>query len=147
MDQQKKLFGREELIAYISRHLPEIRKEVGLSQAQLSKILGISKNTIINTEKAEQMLGWPVVMSVVTLFQQTQAVKEITAEESALELISRCALLNDESAAKNKLLYSSLLGTASLSAVGLMAAGAGAGLPLLTALDFLVNRRKEDKDK
>ena len=147
MDQQKKLFGREELIAYISRHLPEIRKEVGLSQAQLSKILGISKNTIINTEKAEQMLGWPVVMSVVTLFQQTQAVKEITAEESALELISRCALLNDESAAKNKLRYSSLLGTASLSAVGLMAAGAGAGLPLLTALDFLVNRRKEDKDK
>ena len=54
MDQQKKLFSREELITYVSRHLPEIRKEVGLSQAQLSKILGISKNTIINAEKARR---------------------------------------------------------------------------------------------
>ena len=136
-----KIKSREDLIFYISSHLVDIRKEAGISQADLSKILGISKNTIINAEKAEQTLSWPVVISIVTLFQQLQVIQEITKEENALALLSRCAFLHEESLAKNKLLHSTLLSTPLLAA---MLPGMGIGLPILSTLNEVLKNTKKD---
>ncbi len=122
---------REELISYVSCHLIDVRKETALSQAQMASILGISKNSIINAEKAIQCLSWSVVMATVMLFQQTQAIRRITAVERPLALISRCAFLHNEGTKKNSFLHSSLVNS-------------DANLSLMEALDTLVKLEKKE---
>jgi len=83
----------------------------------LAKILGISKNTIINAKKATQTLSRSVVISIVTLFRQLQIIQNITETESALSLLSCCLLLHEGGSDKNKLLHSTLLAVPALKAI------------------------------
>lgn len=151
--------SREDLISYISTHLTDIRKEAGISQAQLAKILGISKNSIVNAEKNSgnmkedepYNLSWSVVMSIMVLFQHLEIIQEILkkeegGEESALEMISRFAFLEEDASGKNKLLYTTLLSTTLGLTAGLVAAP-GLGLSLLGIINGLLNDKPANHDK
>lgn len=115
--------SRERLINEVSKNFIEIRKETKLTQDEMANVLGVSKNTILNAEKCDRPLSWAVVMAATLLFSQTETMKKIIKGESPLEIITRCALLENDKA-KNSVLYNSTL--ASLGAgitAGLMSSG------------------------
>jgi DNA-binding XRE family transcriptional regulator len=108
--------NRKDLIKMVSSELIKIRKECKLTQDELAEILGISKNTIVNVEKNNKELSWAVVMSLIMLFNQTTSIQSIVGKDnSAMELITKCAFL-DKDKRKNNMLY-----TTALSGIGVLA--------------------------
>ena len=117
---------REELTVAVSNSLRSIRQETKLTQEELANILGISKNTIVNIEKKDSTLSWPLVISIVTLFNQTPTIQEIIKGESFIEVIAYCSFMENKKT--NPILYGTTasVGNTSMLLGGL--AGLGAAL-------------------
>lgn len=115
--------SRERLINEVSKNFSEIRKETKLTQDEMANVLGVSKNTILNAEKSDRPLSWAVVMAATLLFSQTETMKKIIKGESPLEIITRCALLENDKA-KNGVLYNSTLASLGVGiTAGLLSSG------------------------
>ena len=62
---------KNELIAEVSRCLKTVRAEYDFSQTQMASILGISKKSLVETEKKRRNLTWPECVAFVTLFSSS----------------------------------------------------------------------------
>lgn len=68
---------REEFIKSVSSKLKLIRTEYGITQEVMSEMLGISKKTLVETEKGRRGLSWTEVIAVATVFEKSEVLQGI----------------------------------------------------------------------
>ena len=66
---------REEFIEICNKTLKLIRAEYSFSQEKQAKILGISKKTLVEIEKARSSLGWTGSVALCTIFSQSEVIQ------------------------------------------------------------------------
>ncbi|MCQ2504936.1 MAG: transcriptional regulator [Saccharofermentans sp.] len=62
---------REEFIAEVNSKLKLVRTEFDLTQDKMALILGISKKTLVESEKGRRSIGWTEAVALVTIFQSS----------------------------------------------------------------------------
>lgn len=67
--------NRETLICQMNGMLKLIRTEYGLTQDRMAVILGISKKSLVESEKGRRSLGWTEVVALATIFSQSQVLQ------------------------------------------------------------------------
>lgn len=75
MDEEHKQYHIQKL----TEDLPALRKFLGVSQAELAEIIGMSKSTISNIENGRQKMTWNVfvaLMAVLTSNSKTNSIIE-----------------------------------------------------------------------
>lgn len=73
---------REEFVKAVSSKLKLIRTEYGITQEMMSEVLGISKKTLVETEKGRRELSWTEVIAVVTVFEKSEVLQGITGGDA-----------------------------------------------------------------
>ena len=73
---------REEFISEVSSKLKLIRTEYGITQEVMSAMLGISKKTLVETEKGRRNLSWTEVIAVTSVFGNSEVLQGITGGEA-----------------------------------------------------------------
>lgn len=63
---------RNDFVQQMNTMLKLIRTEYGLTQDKMAAILGISKKTLVESEKGRRSLGWTEVVALATIFSQSQ---------------------------------------------------------------------------
>jgi len=86
---------REDFIDVVSSRLKLIRTEFGVTQEEMSSILGISKKTLVETEKRRRNLSWVETVAVATIFSRSN-VLQVEFGGDANELINMLAFNNTE---------------------------------------------------
>lgn len=86
---------QEELIDIVSQKIRLIRLENELSQEEMSKVLGISKKTLIQIEKGRVAAGWNVVVTCVALFEQSEILRNGLGDDG-LEVVRLVTFNNIE---------------------------------------------------
>lgn len=66
-----------------------VRTEYQLTQDQMSRVLGLSKKTLVDIEKGRTSLGWAGAVALCTLFSESQVLAGLLGGEAS-DLI--CAL-------------------------------------------------------
>lgn len=59
---------RDEFIAAVNSTLKLVRTEYGLTQDKMAVILGISKKTLVESEKGRRSLGWTETVALCSIF-------------------------------------------------------------------------------
>ncbi len=62
---------REQFIKEANKALKLVRTEYGLTQDKMAVILGISKKTLVESEKGRRSIGWTEAVALVTIFQSS----------------------------------------------------------------------------
>ena len=73
----------EEREAYILRmadHLPSLRAKIGISQEELARILGISRQTYSSAESHRKKISWQFFLTLVFFFDSMDATHEMLRE-------------------------------------------------------------------
>lgn len=73
---------REEFIATVSSKLKLIRTEYGITQEVMSEMLGISKKTLVETEKGRRELSWTETIALATVFDKSEVLQGIAGGDS-----------------------------------------------------------------
>ena len=73
---------REEFVKAVSSKLKLIRTEYGITQEMMSEVLGVSKKTLVETEKGRRELSWTEVIAVVTVFEKSEVLQGITGGDA-----------------------------------------------------------------
>lgn len=79
----KAAMKREEFTKAVSGKLKLIRTEYGITQEVMSEMLGISKKTLVETEKGRRELSWTEVIAVVTVFEKSEVLQGIVGGEAS----------------------------------------------------------------
>ncbi|MBR4493965.1 MAG: transcriptional regulator [Clostridiales bacterium] len=82
---------REELITKVNGRLKLVRTEYGLTQDKMATILGISKKTLVESEKGRRSLGWTETVALTSIFAHSSILKDALGEDFN-EMISALAL-------------------------------------------------------
>lgn len=72
---------QEEVIKIVSPRMRLIRLESGFSQEEMSKMLGISKKTLVQIEKERVIASWNVIVTCVALFEQSEILQNVLGDE------------------------------------------------------------------
>lgn len=67
MEQELDEKQKEEITSALAENLPVLRSKLGLSQEELAKKIGVTRQTIINIEKNKKM-GWTTALALLMLF-------------------------------------------------------------------------------
>lgn len=86
---------REEFISKIDGKIKQIRVEQGYTQDKMANTLGISKKTLIQVEKGRSSCGWPVAVTVCTLFKNSELL-QLTFGGDAFDIILSISFDNYE---------------------------------------------------
>ena len=81
---------REELITKVNGRLKLVRTEYGLTQDKMAAILGISKKTLVESEKGRRSLGWTETVALTSIFAHSSILKDALGEDFN-EMISALA--------------------------------------------------------
>ena len=73
---------REEFITVISNKLKLIRTEYGVTQEVMSEMLGVSKKTLVETEKGRRELSWTEVIAVASVFDKSEVLQGIAGGDA-----------------------------------------------------------------
>lgn len=63
---------KERLISILTEDLPSLRAKIGLSQSELSKIVGISRQTYSAIETKKRPMSWATFMSLALFFEHNE---------------------------------------------------------------------------
>ena len=66
---------QDEYIKRMTKNLPVLRTSVNLTQKQLGKAIGMSRQTIVAIENGKRPLPWYLYLSLVLVFQQYEESK------------------------------------------------------------------------
>lgn len=75
MEQRRMGMFQYEYIEKMVKNLPLLRTAAGLTQAQLGKILGTSRQTIVAIENKKRPLPWSLYLAMVLIFNQYEGAK------------------------------------------------------------------------
>lgn len=62
---------KEELMSMLRNELPVLRARLGISQAKLAEMIGISRQTYNVIENGKREMTWPIFLSLVAFFRIT----------------------------------------------------------------------------
>lgn len=68
---------KEQLIGILTEELPVLRAKVGLSQDDLSNIIGISRQTYSSIETKKRKMSWNVYLSLILVFDNNEKTREM----------------------------------------------------------------------
>lgn len=63
---------RERLIDILTEELPVLRAKIGLSQDDLSGIIGISRQTYSSIETKKRKMSWNTFLSLILVFENNE---------------------------------------------------------------------------
>ena len=70
-----KALDKEKLIEIMTDNLPALRAKIGLSQDEVSNIIGISRQTYCAIETHKRKMSWSTFMSLLFLFWYNEKTK------------------------------------------------------------------------
>lgn len=71
---------RDELIEQVSFRMKLVRSEMNYTQDHMAYILGVSKKTLVQVEKGRIVASWSVIVTLVTLFRDSEILKNLLGE-------------------------------------------------------------------
>ncbi len=82
MKEEKKLIeineeDRKRLISILAEELPVLRAKIGLSQTDLSEIVGISRQTFSSIETKKRTMSWGTFLTLVLFFEHNEKTRPI----------------------------------------------------------------------
>lgn len=83
--------NREGLIAIVSSKLKLVRTEYGLTQDKMAAILGISKKSLVESEKGRRPIGWTETVALTAIFSNSEILKDALGDDFR-EMVSALAL-------------------------------------------------------
>lgn len=63
---------KEELMSMLRNELPVLRARLGISQAKLAEMIGISRQTYNVIENGKREMTWPIFLSLVAFCQNNE---------------------------------------------------------------------------
>ena len=63
---------KEILIDNMVDNLPMLRKKLGLSQNELSELIGVSRSTIVSIETRKRAMSWNMFLSLILIFTKNK---------------------------------------------------------------------------
>ncbi len=93
---------KEKLIANLTANLPILRTKANLTQAKLSELIGVSRQTLVAIETNKRQMSWSVFMSCLFVFQSNPETRQLLDfyDISSEELIA-CIETSKENGGKN----------------------------------------------
>ena len=82
---------REELVAEVNSRLKLVRTEYNLTQDKMAVILGISKKTLVESEKGRRSIGWTEAVAITAIFKDSTILRDALGEDYT-EMVSALAL-------------------------------------------------------
>ena len=84
---------REELIKVLTEELPVLRAKIGISQSELSNIIGVSRQTYSAIETKKRDMSWNVFLSLILFFEHNEKTREMLVgigafPESLLQMLN-----------------------------------------------------------
>jgi len=73
MDEARK----KELIEHLSDNLPMLRTSLGLKQAELAEMIGLSRHTLMAVEKKQREMAWSTFLSLVFIFTKNEKTNKL----------------------------------------------------------------------
>lgn len=82
---------KDGFIEALSRELPALRAKVGISQDDLARLIGVSRQTFGSVERGERQMSWNTYLSLIMFFDYNEATHQMIRDISAFpeELIMR----------------------------------------------------------
>lgn len=68
---------KEKLIDILTEELPVLRAKIGLSQDDISSIIGISRQTYSSIETRKRRMSWNTYLSLVLVFENNEKTKSL----------------------------------------------------------------------
>lgn len=68
---------KERLIDVLTEELPVLRAKIGLSQDDLSSIIGISRQTYSSIETKKRRMSWNTYLSLILVFENNEKTKNL----------------------------------------------------------------------
>lgn len=76
-----------ELRTLLSPKFKIIRAEFNYTQDEMANMLGVSKKTLVQIEKGRTIASWPVVVTLVALFRDSQILQQELGDEDVVQII------------------------------------------------------------
>lgn len=74
-----KTLNKEKLLEIMTDNLPALRAKIGLSQDEVSNIIGISRQTYCAIETHKRKMSWSTFMSLLFLFWYNEKTKVLVS--------------------------------------------------------------------
>ncbi len=68
---------KEILISNLTNNLPVLRTMLRLSQSDLGKIIGLSRQQIVAIETGKRKMTWPTFLAIVLVFSSNNETKQL----------------------------------------------------------------------
>ena len=68
---------REQLVKLLTDELPVLRAKIGISQSELSNIIGVSRQTYSAIETKKREMSWNTYMSLILFFEHNEKTREM----------------------------------------------------------------------
>ena len=68
---------REKLMQVLTEELPVLRAKIGISQGDLSNIIGVSRQTYSAIETKKRKMSWNTFLSLVLFFEHNEKTREM----------------------------------------------------------------------
>lgn len=86
---------REEVTDTVNGKLKLVRTEYGLTQDKFAAIVGISKKTLVESEKGRRAIGWTETVAITSIFDKSSILTDCLGEDYR-EMVSALALKDVE---------------------------------------------------
>lgn len=68
---------REKLMQVLTEELPVLRAKIGISQGDISNIIGVSRQTYSAIETKKRKMSWNTFLSLVLFFEHNEKTREM----------------------------------------------------------------------
>lgn len=68
---------KKQMINTLTEELPVLRAKAGLSQDELSDIIGVSRQTYSSIETKKREMSWNVYLSLILVFENNEKTKDL----------------------------------------------------------------------
>ncbi len=68
---------KEKLIDILTEELPVLRAKIGISQDDISRIIGISRQTYSSIETKKRRMAWSTFISIVLFYEQNETTRPL----------------------------------------------------------------------
>ena len=68
---------KEKLIDILTEELPVLRAKIGISQDDISRIIGISRQTYSSIETKKRRMTWSSFISIVLFYEQNETTRPL----------------------------------------------------------------------
>ena len=84
--------NKDELIDCLTEELPVLRATIGLSQDDLSEIIGISRQTYSSIETKKRRMSWNVFLSLILVFENNEKTQDLLENSGAFPDVLKSVL-------------------------------------------------------